>query len=71
MHAVAEAVSEINLSLESGDSQNLLQTLFSIHAGLSNVQEFNALHYLNVLKAMKISKLEVHYVLHMCMCIYV
>jgi Ras GTPase-activating-like protein IQGAP1 len=53
-----QAVGEINSCLDGMDSTHLLQALLSPHAGLDNVQESNALHYLNVLAAMKKSKEE-------------
>ena len=52
-------VGEINSCLDGVDSVVLLQTLLNPHAGIENVQESNALHYLTVLAAMKKSKEEV------------
>ena len=56
---VAEAVNEVNSSLDTDDSSILLQALYNKHAGLTNVQESNALHYLTVLRAMRAAKVEV------------
>ena len=57
--SVAEALGEVNSCVESEDSSSLLQALHSQHAGLSNVQDSNALHYLTVLRAMRAAKAEV------------
>ena len=58
-HPENQAVGEINSCVGGMDSTLLLQALLNPHAGLDNVQESNALHYLNVLTAMKKSKEEV------------
>ena len=59
MCVVAEAINEVNSSLDSEDSTTLLQALYNQHSGLTNVQDSNALHYLTVLRAMRAVKIEV------------
>ena len=67
--SVAEAVNEVNSSLNTDDSCVLLQALHNKYAGLTNVQESNALHYLTVLRAMRVAKVEVNDKLHVCLCV--
>ena len=57
---MVEAVGEVNSCLENEDSPTLLQALHNEHAGLINVQDSNALHYLTVLRAMRAAKVEVY-----------
>ena len=45
--------------LTSDDPALLLEALHSQHAGLENVQDEQALHYFDVLRAMKAAKAEV------------
>lgn len=56
---VIEAISEVNTSVDCEDSVSLLQALLCQHAGLIDVQESNALHYLTVLRTIKAAKIEV------------
>ena len=51
----------------------LLECLHSQHAGLQNVQDAQALHYLNVLKSTKAAKAEVGVgrCVCVCVCVYV
>ena len=72
-----EAISEVNTSLDCEDSLALLQALQSEHAGLTNVEDSNSLHYLTVLRAIKASKIEVklclnlvHIIVYVRMCVY-
>ena len=79
--SVAEAVNEVNSSLNTDDSCILLQALHNKYAGLTNVQESNALHYLTVLRAMRVAKVEVkdyvwiyvyiHVHVYTCTCTYI
>ena len=57
--AVDEAVVAVNAGLGSSDPAVLLQTLHNQYGGLQNVRDSNALHYRNILRAMKASKVEV------------
>ena len=68
---VAEAVDEVNSSLNTGDSSILLQALHNKHAGLTNVQESNAPHYLTVLRAMRAAKVEVKYKFILCRYVHI
>lgn len=58
-YSVLEAIDEVNTSLDCDDSLALLQALQSQHAGLTNVQDSNSLHYLTVLRSLKAAKIEV------------
>ena len=57
--SAAEAVHNVNSVLDEDDPAALLECLTNEHVGVVNVQEAQALHYLNVLKAMKAAKAEV------------
>lgn len=65
---VAEAVSEVNSSLDSEDCPALLRALCNQHAGFNNVKEGNVPHYLTVLRAMRAAKIEVG-TDSVCMCV--
>ena len=72
-HTVAEAVEEVNSCLGGDDPAALLQALHNQYGGLQNVQDSNALHYVNILKAMKAAKVEVgmaHLHCVQCTCMY-
>jgi len=64
-HTVANAVDEINTCVAGDDPSSLLETLHNQYAGLQNVQDAQALHYLNILKALRAAKAEV------CVCQYI
>ena len=58
----------VNSALAEEDPSALLEQLTNEHAGVANIQEAQALHYLNLLKAMKAAKAEVdigHVIGHM------
>lgn len=46
---------------EGSSPAALLESLANEHVGVVNVQEAQALQYLNLLKTMKAAKAEVHY----------
>ena len=56
---VAEAIQQVNSMLESDDTVTLLECLHSQHGGLENVQDHEALQYLNVMRASRAAKVEV------------
>lgn len=60
--SAAEAVCGVNsvLGEEGSTPAALLESLANEHMGVVNVQEPQALQYLNLLKAMKAAKAEVH-----------
>jgi len=56
---LANAVDEINTCVAGDDPSSLLETLHNQYAGLQNVQDAQALHYLNILKTLRAAKAEV------------
>ena len=56
-------MSGVNSVLDEGSPAALLESITNEHMGVANVQEAQALHYLNLLKAMKAAKTEVSYVI--------
>lgn len=56
---MAEAVHQVNSSLDQEDASVLLDNLLSHYGGLENIQSHEALQYLNVMKALKAAKAEV------------
>lgn len=56
---MASAIEAVNSSLEDGDTAALLEHLHNQYGGLENVQDHEALQYLNVMKALRQAKTEV------------
>lgn len=61
--SAAEAIHGVNsvVGEEGSSPAALLESLANEHVGVVNVQEAQALQYLNLLKTMKAAKAEVHY----------
>ena len=57
--SAAQAVQDVNSALDEDDPSLLLERLKNEHAGVENIQEPQALYYLNLLKATKAAKAEV------------
>ncbi len=59
MFIVSDAITVINSSIEADDTAVLVENLHNYYSGLENVQDHEALQYLNVMKALRVAKAEV------------